>query len=100
MRPISMHDDNRVSLLVIRECIRVLRMYITRIYTIIGSYDNKAGLCTLRYGPGYKQREILIMEDDTFSAKSARDYLYSYITLRSPDDAGAAAARTAAAAGC
>ena len=44
--------------------------------TIIGFYDNKAGLYTLRYGPGYKQRDLLIMEDDTFSVKSARDYLY------------------------
>ena len=46
--------------------------------TIIGFYDNKAGLYTLRYGPGYKQRDLLIMEDDTFSVKSARDYLYIY----------------------
>ena len=43
--------------------------------TIIGFYDNKASLYTLRYGPGYKQRDLLIMEDDTFSVKSARDYL-------------------------
>ena len=49
--------------------------------TIIGFYDNKAGLYTLRYGPGYKQRELLIMEDDTFSVKSARDYLYMYMCV-------------------